>query len=425
MIDIHKFGGTALQNPETIQSIPSLLGEKFDNPLILVVSAMGDVTRQLEKIFQKYLHQQDYTLAVDQVYQFHQSIIKALFGDKSATVLLGLDTWRQDLHQELTKDCPPSEVEQRYSQLIAWGEILSSKIVHHYFLHIGIPFIWLDAREYIKTNQGFKDASLDEDHTYALIHHTLLPLLKKDTKILIQGFIASNRAGYTTTLGKEGSDFTAAILAAGLGATSLTIWKDVPGIMNSDPQWTDQPTQFFELNYETMATMSFYGAQVIHPKTIAPLAQRNISLHIRSFKNKSSKGTHISNQAPPRLHQPMYILKQEQVFVTISKSKFAFFEENALMTIFESLHRLQLQANFIDRDPYSLSLCLNDDGIKIFQWMRLIESLFQFQPYPNATLLTILGREPMVNNPQHPLLIDKKIIAKKYSQEVLQIVFST
>ena len=182
MIDIHKFGGTALQNPETIQSIPSLLGEKFDNPLILVVSAMGDVTRQLEKIFQKYLHQQDYSLAVDQVYQFHQSIIKALFGDKPATVLLELDAWRHALQQALTKDCPPTEVEQRYSELIAWGEILSSKIVHHYFSHIGIPFIWLDAREYIKTNQGFKDASLDEEHTYVLIHHTLLPLLKKRHK---------------------------------------------------------------------------------------------------------------------------------------------------------------------------------------------------------------------------------------------------
>ena len=183
-----------------------------------------------------------------------------------------------------------------------------------------------------------------------------------------------------------------------------------------------------------MATMSFYGAQVIHPKTIAPLAQRNISLHIRSFKNKNSKGTHISNQAPPLLHQPIYILKQEQMFVTISKGKFFFFEESALMTIFESLHRLQLQANFIDRDPYSLSLCLNDDGIKISQWMRLIESHFQLQPYPNATLLTILGAEPSVIPAKAATFsAEAEILAKKSSfvipakagTEVLQIVFST
>jgi len=285
-MQIFKFGGASLQNALAIRDFAKIVNEYKDNPLIVVVSAMDKTTQALEDIFEKNLTQLPYEAAIEEIYLFHLEIAETLLGNSCTPLQHELDDWKKGLIQDLQITYLSEEIEKVYSKVIAWGEILSSRIIYYYLIHIGIPFTWVDARKYIKTKSGFMNASLDERLTRELIQNELEPLLTHHKLLLTQGFIASDHTGTTTTLGKEGSDFTAAILAAGLKATSLTIWKDVPGIMNADPKIFQDTVKFDELDYETMANMAFYGAQVVHPKTIHPLAAHDIPLHIRPLKDK-------------------------------------------------------------------------------------------------------------------------------------------
>jgi aspartate kinase len=423
-VKIFKFGGAALQHASVIKAIPLLLQEETDKELVLVVSAMGSITRQLEAIFQAFLRAQTYQPALDQVYQFHLTLAQELLSSNLPLIQAELSDWKQRVAQELAIPCQANNIEQRYSQLIAWGELLSSKIVYYYLIEAKLPCIYLDARTYIKTKSGFMNALLDEESTHMLIYRHLTPLLKDYAIILTQGFIGSDAKGHTTTLGKEGSDFTGAILASALKAHSLTIWKDVSGIMNVDPKLSDKAVQFSTLSYETMAQMSFYGAQVVHPNTIASLAQHNIPLYVRSFKDKKAKGTHVSHNVLPTVGQPIYILKKEQLFVKLSVGNFNFFEEKVLAIVFTQLAEIGLRAHFIERTPYILSLCLNDDGIQTNQWIEVMKQHFQVSSWNNTMLLTIMGLDSPPQAEKINIVQDKTVLAQQYTSAAYQIVFT-
>lgn len=419
-MEIFKFGGASLQNALAIREFTKIVNEYKDKPLIVVVSAMGKITQALEEIFEKNLTNQPYEAAIEEVYLFHLEIVETLLGNSCTSLQHELDKWKKGLIQDLQFTYSSEEIEKVYSKVIAWGEILSSRLIYYYLIHIGIPFTWVDARKYIKTKSGFMNASLDEHFTRKLIQSELEPLLTHHKLLLTQGFIASDHTGSTTTLGKEGSDFTGAILAAGLKATSLTIWKDVPGIMNADPKIFQNTVKFDELDYETMANMSFYGAQVVHPKTIHPLAAHDIPLHIRPFKDKHEKGTLVNNKLNKKIDTPIYILKKDQIFIKLSLGKLIFFEENHLNFFFQELNRFGLRINFLERTPYSISTCLTNDYINVDTFLDILKPIFKTTCYASTQLLTIIGQ---IDEANLEFFQGKTILAKQYNTHVYQIVF--
>jgi aspartate kinase len=418
-MEIFKFGGASLQNPVAIRQLAKIINEYKEQPLVVVVSAMGKTTQSLETILQHHLHNQAYELAVEEVYLFHKNIIQALLADTCPQLETELQNWKQQIIKDLTTANLPEEVEKLYSKIVAWGEILSSKIIYHYLADVGIYFTWVDAREYIKTNFGFINAQLDEAYTKFLIRNELKPMLVQNKFILTQGFIGSDRSGVTTTLGKEGSDFTGAILAAALEADSLTIWKDVPGIMNADPKVFKNTFQFQELSYETMAKMSFYGAQVVHPKTIYPLATQEIPLHVRSFYNNQA-GTIVNSKVQTLIDIPIYILKKEQVLIKVNVDEFIFFEEKHLGVLCEELDKLALRINFLERTPYHISICLNNEPIKIEKFLTVLQTTFNICVQTPIQLLTVIGP---VQQADLSFLEEKTILTKQHNSSVYQVAF--
>jgi aspartate kinase len=421
-MEIFKFGGAALQNPTSISQFGTIICSYKGNALVIVVSAMGKVTRALETILEKQIHQQSYEAAIEDVYTYHLHIIQSLWGDIHTPLQQELNDWKKQIHQDLHSTYQPEDLEKLYSQIVAWGEILSSRITYHYLLHLGINCTWVDARKYIKTKVGYINAQVDQTLTRDLVGKNLKPLLQHTPILLTQGFIGSDAMGHTTTLGKEGSDYTGAILAAALGAQSLTIWKDVPGIMNADPKIFQEAKQFKELSYETMAAMSFYGAQVVHPKTIYPLALQDIPLHIRPFSNKDAAGTIVSNhhQAKESSPLPVYVLRTDQVWMKLQVEDFCFFEEKQLAIVFEAFDRLSLRINFLERTPYHIAICLTYDYIKLEQLLSILQPIFKVEFRSNVSLLTIMGQE---ETPVCNILEGVAILAQQRYQSVCQIAF--
>lgn len=419
-MEVFKFGGASLQNSSSINQFVKIINTYKGDALVIVVSAMGKTTRDLESILEKQIHQQPYEATIEEVYTYHLHILQSLWSASDLPLQQELNDWKKQIHQDLQTPYQAEDIDKLYSKIVAWGEILSSRITYHYLLHLGIRCSWVDAREYMKTEFGFINAQVDQVRTKDLVSKNLKPLLEQVPILLTQGFIGSDDMGYTTTLGKEGSDYTGAILAASLDAQSLTIWKDVPGIMNADPKVFRKARHFKELSYETMSAMSFYGAQVVHPKTIYPLALQGIPLLIRPFGDKDSPGTIVSNQAKEDEQLPIYVLRSDQIWIKLQVRDLLFFEEKQLKVVFDIFDRLSLRINFLARTPYDIAICLTYDYIKIKQLLSILQSIFKLEYYPNTFLLTVMRQD---KEPPFKLLKGATILAQQNYQSIYQVAF--
>lgn len=419
-MEIFKFGGASLQNLISINQFGEIINSYQGKVLVIVVSAMGKVTRQLEAILEKQIQKQPYEAAIEDLYTYHLHILQSLLGHANSPLHQELNDWKKQIYQDLQTSYSREDLEKLYSQIIAWGEILSSRITYHYLLHLGITCTWVDARAYIKTKVGFINAEVDHALTRELITQNLRPLLQQSPILLTQGFIGSDHIGRTTTLGKEGSDYTGAILAAALEAKSLTIWKDVPGVMNADPKFFQDARQFKELSYETMGAMSFYGAQVVHPKTIHPLTIQNIPLLIRPFGDKDAPGTIVSNQTKEGASLPIYVLQSDQVWMKLQVGDLRFFEEKQLSIVFEAFDKLSLRINFLERSPYHIAICLTYDYIKLEKLLSILKLIFKLEYRSPISLLTIMGQD---KEPSFKILEEATILAQQRYSSVYQAVF--
>lgn len=416
---VFKFGGASIKNPEAVKQLTTIVAEHQAQPLVIVVSAMGKTTQALETIFQQKVTNQPYHKTIEQVYLFHQHIVDNLLSTTCQQAHQVLVQWKDQLIQTLQVTYPPDALDRLYSSLVVGGEIMASKIIGHYLQEQAIPCTWLDAREYIKTNSGFRNAQVDWDSTQSLVKRDFIPLLAQKNWILTQGFIGSDEAGETTTLGKESSDFTGAILAATLGAQSLTIWKDVPGIMNADPKLFQDAVKFGWLSYQEMAKMAFYGAQVVHPHTLQPLAMEDIPLYVKPFNDRHEHGTVVLNRHTQVVH-PTYILRADQCLVRLTLCDFTFLDEQQLSMVFEQLAKLAMQINVLERTAYSLSLCLNNDFIKLRALSDVLQSRFKVHCNTPVSLLTVMY--PADELPMS-LLQGKTILLEQQCQELYQVVF--
>lgn len=384
---VYKFGGASVKDAPALQNLYDILLPRLQTSTVIVVSAMGKTTNALEAILTKKLAGEDYTSEWNALKTFHKGLCAELFPE-SHPVGEQLERFFAEALEALQVGVTKANYDEVYDQVVCYGELLSSWIVSEYLGFRGLSNRWEDAREVIHTDSDYRFAKIDWDKTRTACQEKWGDILHT-SPILTQGFIGSDTKGKTTTLGREGSDFTAAILATCLDAQSVTIWKDVPGVLNADPKLFDSTQKFEELGYREAAEMTYFGASVIHPKTIKPLANAGIPLIVKSFLNPEASGTKIHEHAAPH-EVPTLVLKKNQVLVTFKVTDFTFIEEKHIHQIYEQLQVLKLRVNMLQVSAITVSIVLDTQLFKLEQLVESLKSAFEIRYNEELELLTIL-----------------------------------
>ncbi|MFZ6010225.1 MAG: aspartate kinase, partial [Bacteroidota bacterium] len=334
---VFKFGGASVKDARGIKNVATILQSYPETKLIVVISAMGKTTNALERTLSLYNSHQNYQAELDDLRLYHDKIIKELF-PASHPLWNDVKGIFQDLEDEMKKQ---GDADLIYDQVVSFGEVLSTVIVHQYLKEMNINATWIDARDYIATDSTFREGRVDWKKTSAQVRELAVVLEKKNV-VITQGFIGRSPGGLTTTLGRDGSDFSAAIFASTLGADSVTIWKDVPGVMNADPKRLPAATVFEELPFREAAEMTYYGASVIHPKTIKPLANKSIPLFVKNFDDPSLPGTKIHECHVDHL-PPLIVFKDNQCLISCKVTDYTFVSEDQMSHIFNTLSELNVR----------------------------------------------------------------------------------
>ena len=382
---VFKFGGASIKSANAIKNVAKILNSQDLSNCLLVISAMGKMTNAFEKITDAYFNndQEKLTESIDFTSNFHLRIINNLFAEnhvihQKITVLFG------QLVRFLTQN-KSKNYDYLYDQIVSYGELLSTTIVSDYLNEIKIYNNWVDVREIIITDTIFRDATVNWQETEKRIKTNIN--LSKLT--IVQGFIGGDLNGNTTTLGREGSDFTAGIFAYCTDAESLTIWKDVLGVLNADPREFKEVQLLEHISYEETIEMAFYGASVIHPKTIKPIQNKKIPLIVRSFKNLNSPGTKVSEGVTLEPTIPCFIIKKNQVLVSISSLDFSFIVEENISDIFKLFHKYQLKVNLIQNSAISFSVCVDNNLNHFDLFYNEIKNMYKVSFIKNVDLFTV------------------------------------
>ncbi len=378
---IFKFGGASVKDAKAVKNVVKILQQEgFENTLV-VISAMGKMTNAFEKVVDAYCNSSEkLTERLNFVKEFHQKICEELF-DENHQVFSKIETFFDELSL-FFKTNSSLNYNLIYDQVVSFGELLSTTIVSNYLNEQNVENTWLDVRKYIKTNANYRDAKVDWDVTEQNISK-----INKDTLYITQGFLGGNENN-TTTLGREGSDYTAGIFAYCLDAKSVTIWKDVDGVLNADPREFDKTTLLKNLSYNEAIEMAFYGASVIHPKTIQPLERKNIPLFVRSFNDVEKQGTCVSDKGSLE-KIPCFIVKKNQILISISAKDFSFMMEDNISEVFEKLHKYQLKVNLIQNSAMSFSVCVDDKFGNFDKFCVELNQNFELKTTKNVNLFTI------------------------------------
>ena len=382
---VFKFGGASIKSANAIKNVAKILNSKDVSNCLLVISAMGKMTNAFEKITDAYFNndQEKLTESIDFTSNFHLRIINNLFAENHVIHQKITVLFRQ-LVRFLTQN-KSRNYDYLYDQIVSYGELLSTIIVSDYLNEIKIHNNWVDVREIIITDAVFRDATVNWQETEKRIK------AKVDFSKLtiVQGFIGGDLNGNTTTLGREGSDFTAGIFAYCLDAESLTIWKDVLGVLNADPREFKEVQLLEHISYEETIEMAFYGASVIHPKTIKPIQNKKIPLIVRSFKNLNSPGTKVSEGVTLEPTIPCFIVKKNQVLVSISSLDFSFIVEENISDIFKLFHKYQLKVNLIQNSAISFSVCVDNNLNHFDLFYNEIKNMYKVSFVKNVDLFTV------------------------------------
>ena len=382
---IFKFGGASVKNAEGVRNLVNIFKSVRDHDTLIVVSAMGKTTNALEKIIEVYFkNKEEVSLGILSLKEFHLKIIKNLFQGKNIDCETEVNKLFKEL-QEFLKSNKSPDYSFVYDQVVSFGELLSTKIIHHFMKFKAIDNFWLDARKCIKTDDYYRSADLNWEFSQKNITNQV----KKHTLIVTQGFIGSNSNNFTTTLGREGSDYSAAIFAYALNADSVTIWKDVPGVLNGDPRFFKNTKLLNQISYREAIELAFYGASVIHPKTIQPLQRKEIPLYVKSFENPKAPGTLVSKGKILEPQIPCYIVKMNQVLLRLSSIDFSFIVEENISYIFGLLHEYQMPVELIQNSAISFSVCLNNKYKRLDELVLVLRSRFNVEITKNVDLYTI------------------------------------
>tara|TARA_R110002020_G_scaffold458754_5_gene676496 strand:+ start:208 stop:1476 length:1269 start_codon:yes stop_codon:yes gene_type:complete len=413
---IHKFGGASVKDALAVQNMAIILRNRLRNNFVIVVSAMGKTTNHLETILSLKLEDKDYSRNSTILKSYHLDVCAELFPE-GHVIFPKIENYFILLHHELNKAISKDNYDEYYDRIIGFGELLSSRIVMEYLCSQNLLVLWQDARELICTDSDFRFAKIDWVKTRMNCQSQLKPKLEQ-FPVLTQGFIGADSSGRPTTLGREGSDFTAAILAASLDAGSVTIWKDVPGVLNADPKIFSETTLFKELDYQQAAQMTFYGASVIHPKTIKPLANAGIPLFVKSFLNPKEDGTKIHSQAKVD-HVPTIILKRNQILVSLKVTDFTFIEEKHIHQVYEQLQLLKLRVNMLQTSAITISIVIDSQLFKLEQLLLQLNKDFEIRYNEGLELVTVLHPD---DNLKDGLLEGFEILLEQSTRNTFQVV---
>ncbi len=392
MHKVFKFGGASVKNSEAVINMVQIIREHYvkDELLVVVVSAMGKTTNALEEILYKCIDGFDYKKDLENLKAFHANIIRGLGSANEKEIIDELASYMEQLENALKGIKSESSISEseKYDRIVPYGELISTRILSNFFEDQGISNSWLDARKFIITTNDFREGLINWEKS----EQEILPLKDQAALYITQGFIGSTEDGRMSTLGREGSDFTAAIFGNVLNAESITIWKDVPGILNADPKLFEDTSQFQNLSYSEASEMTYYGASVIHPKTIKPLANKNIPLHVKSFIKTDQDGTIISNEAAKKL-LPVTILKRNQALISFKVKDFTFINEEQIGLVFHALNENLIKINLMQNSAISLTIAIDNRRDKIDALIKDLEYAFEIEKIENLSLITIVNHE--------------------------------
>lgn len=386
-MQVFKFGGASVKDASGVKNLAQIVGKHADKKLLIVISAMGKMTNKLEELTWAYLDEKPEAHDIlDEIKAFHFDILNELFEDHKNPVFNEVANTFVEI-EWLLEDAPEDNRDYIYDQIVSIGEVVSTKIVSAYLNLVGVFAIWTDARNVIKTDNNYREATVLWDKTEQEINKHLPQLLEQGV-VVTQGFIGGTSENYTATLGREGSDYSAAIFCASLNAESMTIWKDVPGVLNADPKWFDETEKIDQLSYHDAIELTYYGATVIHPKTIKPIQNKGIPLYVRSFLHPEDVGTVVNKDKTP-LPIPSFIFKVNQVLISIFPKDFSFIIEENLSDIFNILHRNKVKVNTMLNSAISFSVSVDFDAYKIKGLISDLQKNFNVKYNEGLELVTI------------------------------------
>jgi aspartate kinase len=400
---VFKFGGASVKNGEAVKNIGNILNSYSGNDLVIIISAMGKMTNAFEWLINSYCYAEDEVKqALNDIVDYHNEILWELFPDKSEKIYVAVNEFYFQLEEILTEDYS-GDYDKTYDSLIGFGELISTKIVSAYLQETEINNSWLDARELVKTDDNYREGTVNWEETKTNIAKTCV----NGGIYISQGFIGANESNNTVSLGREGSDFSAAIFAYSLDAESVTIWKDVAGMLNADPKFYPNATRLAQISYHEAIELSYYGASVIHPKTIKPLQNKKIPLYVKSFLNPSGEGSIIQESTQYDTVLPSFIFIEDQILLSISPRDFSFIAEGNIGSIFRVIANLGIKVNLIQNSALSFSVCIKNDERKVPKLIVELSkeykvlfndkvTLFTVRHYDDATIKKVVGNSEIL-----------------------------
>jgi aspartate kinase len=387
---VFKFGGASVKDASAVKNVGAILRRFPDEKIIVVISAMGKTTNALERLADAFFHEKpERKIILQEIKTFHLSIMKELFPNANHPIHDTIENTFVELEWAV-EGLPEHSFDHEYDQIVSIGEVLSTQIVAAYLNDIGLTNAWLDARGLIQTDNSYRQAKIDFIQTEKTVNDGLraVSFPEKISRVIVQGFIGGTSENFTTTLGREGSDYTAAVMAYCTNADSVTIWKDVPGVLNADPKWFTNTVKISELSYQDAIELTYYGATVIHPKTIKPLQNKNIPLLVKSFVEPDEEGTVIA-EGKIKLPTPSFIFKVNQMLISLQPKDFSFIAEENLGNIFLLFHKNNVSIHMMQLSAINFSVCVDSDASKITDLLKELQNDYKVLYNDQLELCTI------------------------------------
>nr|WP_299070893.1 aspartate kinase [uncultured Allomuricauda sp.] len=412
---VFKFGGASVKDANGVKNVVKVLQEVGHEDTFVIISAMGKTTNAMEKVIAAYFKdKQSVSTSLQEVIDYHQSIVSDLFQNKSHEVYGKVKALFEETKSFLLRNKSPKNAFV-YDQVVGYGELVSTTIVSEYLKEVGIPNVWQDIRGLIKTNNSYRDASVNWERTQKEVS-TKVDMTKLN---ISQGFLGSDDNNFTTTLGREGSDYTAAILGYCLNADSVTIWKDVPGVLNADPRNFEEAQLLDYISYREAIELAFYGASVIHPKTLQPLQRKEIPLHVKSFINPTGEGTTVGKGIGISPKVPCFIVKKNQVLLKLSSLDFSFIVENNISEIFKMFHDHRMKVDLIQNSAISFSVCLDNKFNGLETMLNELKRKFKVVCHEDVSLYTIRHFD---DKAVKSLQNGRSVLVEQHGKETVQLV---
>ena len=413
---VFKFGGASIKDASSIKNILEIISNYSNDNLLIVVSAMGKTTNALEKVVENYFkNKSELKSSILEVLNFHIDICNELF-PKNHLIFSDINSIFQKINTFINSNKSPS-YSFVYDQLVSNGELISSKIIYNYMTFKNIESSFIDARECIKTDSNFRGGNVKWD----LTNKKIKQMFNDSNTNITQGFIASDKNNFNVTLGREGSDYSAAIFAYALNAESLSIWKDVPGLLNADPKFFSNTKLLKHISYSETIELAFYGASIIHPKTLQPLQKKEIPLNVKSFKNPESNGTKISKGIDIDPLVPCYIFKDNLILLKLSSLDFSFMVEQNISKIFKELHDSKMKVDVIQNSAISFSVCFFDKYGNLNDLISRLEGKFKIEINKNVSLFTIRHFD---EKSIKKISNKRKLLLEQRTEKTVRLIFS-